>query len=573
MRLTPTQTLVLAGIMKRPTGTNGFLNVDTKLDAFAISSKLITAVERYGSASLSGLAKNCLDTCGPAVRESIRKLPPFITGMVSISQEKTVPEYIAFPTTDIVNGLLKHVEEYLTRGQPGFVQIMQVANNFCETSYTTLAVLEQLKDTDIANGDLGHIYSEMSDVITGGFTKQFGPLSSKEYRALAEEIQKFGTMYSVRDLTSSFTLPGLIQHLSLRGFSKVFVDTLTAAGLSITNLSSTNLTALQQAVNTIGLPILDQMLETCSMQPQGGRRIKQFTDLLDASFVFTKSSLAYIGSFENLATRITNVLGYTTTLKSWSEIGDLMLKLQNPDLDLLEGIATDTQRWRSALTLSSDNFVGRGSGPIGNPDMMDIMGSFIGYEYPDMINTMVDIQAKLLLTGDAINLKTTMQNALRDRLDASKDTLYANGIRASAVQFITPTNSVYREEINRANKQFDRLFTRFLQEKINLYNARISTLGFEGSINNGLSFLSALETITQDPYKIRYAEYVKQASSMNTHGEAVRASIAEGQNTSLLRSAGVNIDTSLDPNIYAQRLGNRILNPDTCCPDTTSQSN
>ena len=82
-----------------------------------------------------------------------------------------------------------------------------------------------------------------------------------------------------------------------------------------------------------------------------------------------------------------------------------------------------------------------------------------------------------------------------------------------------------------------------------------------------------METITQAPYGIRYAEYVKQASSTNTHGEAVRASIAEGQNISLLRSAGVNIDTSLDPNIYAQRLGNRILNPDTCCPDTTSQSN
>lgn len=573
MKLTPTQTLVLAGITKRPTSTNGFLNVNSNLDAFAISPALIAAVERYNSGSLSGLAKSCLDSCGPAVRESIRRLPPFITGICSISQEKTVPDYIAFPSTDIINGLLKHVEEFLTRGQPGLVQIMQVANVFCETSYRTLALLEQLKDTDIANGDLGHIYSDMGDVITGGFTKQFGPLSSKEYRRLAEDVQNFGNMYSVRDLTESFTLPGLIRHLSLRGFSKVFVDTLTAADLSITNLSTINLKLLQDAVNSIGLPILDQMLETCNMRPQGGRRIRHFMDLLDPGFVFSKESLAYIKSFDDLSTRITNVLGYSTTLTSWSEIGDLMLNMQHPDLNLLEGIATDTQRWRSALTLSSDSFVGRGSGPIGNPDMMDVMGSFIGYEYPDIINDIVAIQTKLLLTGDAINLKTTMQNALKDRLDASKDTLYANGIRASAVQFITPTIEVYRQEINRANKQFDRLFSKFLQEKLNMYNAKISTLGFEGSINNSLSFLSRLDTITQDPYGIRYAEYVQQATSNNTHGEAVRASIAEGQNISLLRSAGVNIDTSLDPDIYAQRLGTLILNPDTCCPDTTSQSN
>lgn len=569
LKLTPTQILVLAGVMNRPKTNIGILNVDSERDAFAISSAFNAAIERYVSGGLTGLTRTCYESCNVKVKEAIRSLPAFMTGMLYPTQLKLIPDYIDFPVDDVIGGLSKHAESFLTHGQPGFVQIMQSVNVYCATSYRTLALLQQLSDANLAAGDLGHIYSEMSDVITRGVTNQFGPINSKVYVQLCQDLQSFGLMYNTKDLNTCFTYPGLIYQLSRRGFSKNIASALSASGISINEIPTIETKLLQDSLDKISLPILDQMIEGAGMDPASGRRIAKFSDLLDINFILSAKSVGYIQSFDRLVEKITNVLGVKTTLNSWQEIGDLMSQIKSPELNYLEGISSDTSRWRQALTLDTESLIGKGSGPLGNPRIVDVIGSFIGHRYTEIINLIVDIQTKLLLSGDALNLKATLENALRDRLDTNKDALYANGIRVAARQFINPTIPVYKEEINRANKNFDLLFQRFLQEKVNLHNARIDVNTFQGSIDDSLGFVGDLGTITNDPLNLGYSDFILTAASANVHGEAVRASVSEGQNISILQNAGVNIDTILDPDNYVIQLEDQIPGTgDSCCPGT-----
>jgi hypothetical protein len=537
------------------------------LPGLGIPASLSSVCSSFTNGGLSGLAQQCLGACGPAVQGALGQLPGALTGMCSGGLQSLIPAGMNFPTSNLVDGVMGQAQSFLKNGVPGLTECITSAKAFCENGFNLSGSLMQAASFNIAGGDLGHKFTSMADLCTGGVTKAFGDITGDAFNSLKGALPNFGAMVDPSNLIQSFTPAGLVENLTNQGFGDKFLGALENHGVALESLSSANPKDILAAISEVPSGVVEKIVDATGYKTADGSVLGSLTDIFNPVVTLgEKASSAINNSLSSLSNSLTDVVGDTFDADNWQHVGGFLSEVESPDLNYLKDLGSDTTRYQSVLNPPElNNLIGAGTGIFGNPVMTDIMGSVIGAGFISQIATMTSVQDKLINTDQGAALRTALETAYNNRDNEFYDQEYANDILAAAEPFINPATEELRDELNAANRAFEEVFHRLLLEKKNLAVAGIVPEEIKGSAASVMGFVGDLHSVHNDEAQLGIREFIEQAAAPNIYGEAIKAAIVEGKNIAVMRQRGIEFVRLTDPVAYAQEITNRTVSG-RCCP-------
>lgn len=537
------------------------------LPGLSIPGELSSACGSFCNGGISGIAQQCMGACGPAVQGALSKLPGPLTGLCNGGFQSLIPSGMNFPTSNLIDGVLGQAQSYLKNGVPGLTECITSAKAFCENSFNLSGSLMQAASFNIAGGDLGHKFTSIQDLCTGGLSNAFGDIAGAPFKELTSGLEKLGSMCNPSELVKSFTPAGLVENLSAQGFGDKFLGALENHGVALESLSSANPKDILAAISEVPKGVVEKIVDATGFSTASGGVLENLKDVLNPLTTIGQQGSSLINnSFSTLTEKLTDVVGERFDADNWQHIGGFLAEVEPPKLDFLKDIAGDQVRYQSVFSPNGlVNLVGSGTGIFGNPTMTDVMGSVIGAGFISQIATMTSVQDQILQTPAGQNLKTALETAYNNSSNEFYDQEYANDILAAAEPFINPSTEELREQMNSANRAFEEVFHRLLLEKKNLATAQIVPEEITGSTAGVMGFVGDLHSVHNDEAQIGIREFIEQAAAPNIYGEAIKAAIVEGKNIAVMRQQGIEFVQRTDPVAYAQQLTNRTASG-RCCP-------
>jgi hypothetical protein len=537
------------------------------LPALCASGPLSSVCSSFTNGGLSGLAQQCLGACGPAVQGALGQLPGALTGICSGGLQSLIPAGMDFPTSNLIDGVMGQAQGFLKNGVPGLTECITSAKAFCENGFNLSGSLMQAASFNIAGGDLGHKFTSMADLCTGGLTKAFGDITGDAFNSLKGALPNFGAIADPSNLLQSFTPAGLVENLTNQGFGDKFLGALENHGVALESLSSANPKNILAAISEIPSGVVEKIVDATGYSTADGSPLKNLADVLNPITTLGEKASSVIGnSLSSLTDKLTDVVGNTFDATNWQHVGGFLNEIESPKLEYLKDLAGDTTRYQAALSPPGlTDLIGSGTGIFGNPTMTDVMGSLIGAGFVTQIAAMTSTQDRLLETDQGAALRVALETAYNNRDNEFYDQEYANDILAAAEPFIHPATEELRDEMNSANRAFEEVFHRLLLEKKNLATAGIVPEEIKGSTSSVIGFVSDLHNVHSDEAQIGIREFIEQAAAPNIYGEAVKAAIVEGKNIAVMRQQGIEFVRLTDPVAYAQEITNRTVSG-RCCP-------
>lgn len=551
--LTPLQTLALAGLLQPVNG----------LQSFSSSAALLTAISRFGLAPFTTVSQRCLNVNGPMVINAVRNLPNCLTGYISQSYRINVPDSYGINNNNLITSVLQQSLNISKNGSLGLVKVMRDCYNFSLNSYQTYSLMSNTQQAELPKNTTGFLYNNMSDFATVGISNQFGNPSSEGFKQLCDNLIGFGSMFDISNLESAFTIQSMIQNLFRQGFTEEISKVLNRDRIYVSKLASTQSTLLIAAIKKLPKMVVKAILEQTKYSNGSGQPINFLTEVLDPKVAFGPKALTLIGDFDNLSKKSVAVFGQSTTMTYVNELGTTLKSIKVSELNHLLSLDSNPDDFKRAYSISNLNGLGTGSGVYHNPTMSDMLGSYSGIAYVDLINNISDSQILISESVEGKALLSALTQAYDNNRTLEMDSELATTIEtASRAVLVSKTNSVVKG-LNQGQDCFIRILDRLVKEKKNLIDAKIDLESIQGTINDAVAFVRDLSTLNTDTEQIGYGEFVRAVCANNLYGEAIKTAINEGFNQILLNNLGVEVKNTLTT---SQLTGPQNGDSAQCCP-------
>jgi hypothetical protein len=510
-----------------------------------------------------------------------------------------------------VSGIVKKQGELpFASGYSGFANIYQRSQGYLQQTFDTVSSISMLTAKTYSQTGVG--FAGPADLVTNGI--------GSNARLIANVVANWGTMYDINNITQigdPYVFGQNILNQNL-GYLSALADQLTNVGLDITNLPdvpAVKTTTVQEEVMTtissfvgeIEFPTLKETVITeavtgnsptvvtniyktvtggnlaavvtatgITTSTSSSSQLLTLADYIDLKKVVAPDlypSLNAIGiyTFAEFGQYIGKKLGQAR-FRSWTAMSTFLSSLETPTLTNLPTGANTNILYNNTITTLTNQF-GTGSGPLGNPVMIDYLGACAGDPYTNRfyaINSNYDTLA--------VNIVTPLANLDRAIVDYSNayNAYLASEVPDSAVYPDPPVGdgvppdpslllpfSIVTSNVAAVNSALSSLPNvdsvavcnsgwYLMLSRIPIEVANLNRAGVAFTAGTTLGLLSFAETIGQTASDKTQAEGYQFFANVTTNdaaGDSIRAVVAETLNTRSLNGVGVNIYNNPDPRL------------------------
>ena len=446
------------------------------------------------------------------------------------------------------NGILPTGINPVTSVQ-SFITLYLNAVNLASTSAEYAAALNQFSTKTF--GNLGIGVTNFNDVLlqgVSGISQQFKPVAkingyANVLASISQGLLNFGTLY---DFTkpNTFGPVNLITSLQAQGLadSTGINDFITTYGYNPTNLSAIPSSVLVSALSAIQGSDLQKIImqtgATVSNQAQSA------ADLLNVTYIMPTLACQALGLSNNNISDLTNPINNIGVRASNYQLSNFIGNLQIP---VLTNISSISQPLPPSVSSALSLEIGTGAGLFGNPTMSDLLGTVAGNTHVKSFTTINNTLNTVLVTSPGQYLNAIVAN-LVSAYNSSGDTSDAlatltTGIaifnsQVAATSTLTTSVTTAGTALLESQSQISRETTNLSLGGINLFYANGNPV-IQNSTNNMrtvLSFTSSLQSYGVDSQHLGHEAVLENMASNDITGDAIKATLAEGQNIALAQS-------------------------------------
>jgi hypothetical protein len=289
---------------------------------------------------------------------------------------------------------------------------------------------------------------------------------------------------------------------------------------------------------------LDNIIAKTGIQLPYPSLVTNLAHLLELSRIFPTDSLLVVpaGTMAGLSVLLTKLGG---TYSSFAEFADMIDSLSVPDIPYLNAytqVIPDAEYNRLTVKL------GTGNGTDTNPLVTDMLGSVAGVVHATALANISSALTSTLTYTEAQTLSTELAN-LYIACGTGNVTFIDSNIAltwtaANTFTTLCNTNSTLSSVVTQANLAVQAMTAQVILELDNLLlaDANIDATAPAG-VNGVLGMVSSLHNYGVDTYRLDYNTLFNSCLQSNVGGDAVRASLIEGQNIAKQRAKSVQVLT------------------------------
>ena len=272
--------------------------------------------------------------------------------------------------------------------------------------------------------------------------------------------------------------------------------------------------------------------------------VTNLAHLLELSRIFPSDSLLVVpaGTLTGLSVLLTNIGG---TYSSFTEFADMIDSLSVPSIPYLNAytdVIPDAEYNRLSAKL------GTGNGADTNPLVTDMMGSVAGVVHANALANISSALTSTIAYTEAQTLSTRLAD-LYTACGTGNVTFIDSNIAltwtaANAFTTLCNTNSTLKSTVTQANTAVQSMSAQVVLELNNLLlaDANIDASAPTG-VHGVLGMVGSLHDYGVDTYNLNYNTLFNGCLQSNVGGDAVRASLVEGQNIANQRAKSVPVLT------------------------------
>ena len=468
-------------------------------------------------------------------------------------------------------------------GLNGFANTYSAAIGYSTSAFDLVGSANILQNKTYAQSGLG--YTGPLDLATNGL--------GSSAQLLANVVGHWGTMYDVHNISTLADPYVFGQNLLNQGLGSYgnLADQLTSAGLNIYNLSQippAKTTVTQQLTTTsvstpIGAVDFPDINTVTTTTTSTGNSLDTVLSIYES---VTGANLSYISSAANITVanasittladyldlnKITSAGDYTalvslgiTSLSSlgsylqnrvgsgyytnWSDVVKLLNRLEVPVLYNTTASANSPVVPNSVIS-SIQSHYGTGSGPFGNPTLIDYLGATAGM--PNYVADFTAINTSYSnLSPGLLALVTALKTKINDYINAytsggsypditpvqtavNNINSFLNSVNLTILNSSTQAYRAYYHILNRITTEVSNCATAGVQfnagysQALTYFGQQIGQLASDKTVNQTYQFFANI--ITRDQY-----------------GDTLRLAVAEAINTVVVATGGITMTN--DPN-------------------------
>lgn len=530
--ISPAMIIAAAGLMAG-SGLGVSANLTSTLSSF--NSSVIT--QTYGNliAALNG------------ANVSLPTMPSYFTGLSNGNSGTSVTSTISSTAASIAPDTKKFINNFSS------------ASAFGAASFAWSAAI-----TDAASkgfDDFGAGMSKFSDMASGGLSQIMSPggialpslpsapgislsqLTAKpDFAALGSTIGNFGKAFDTSNLQKMFEPEGFIVNLQKQGLGDAggLNDKLQAAGLDPTNLTGANPEVLKQVLSTVTGDDLQKIVKQTGMVLPPTASVTSAADFLDAKKILPGDVLSKLpgGNLAGLGNALTNMGG---NFKDAMSLSKMLSSVKVPTLPFMDSLSKPVP---DDIMASFKPMLGAGSGPFGNPTVNDIIGTAAGHGHTDAFTTIVSAHASIMQSPLGQALKVAADDLAADPTNSTK----LNTFISAQAAVTNSTNGDLSKIISDSAAAFTTSTTQLATETSNLATAGITpSAATVPAPTQLLGMASKLHDLGVDKMKLGYNEMLNSMAGASVYGDAIKATLIEGQNIAKSAAAGIQNSTKIDP--------------------------
>jgi len=499
-----------------------------KNSGLAINQSLQQTVNTFNSSNISGSVQTVLETASPEIIEVLQDAPVCFTGFLPESMQGTT----GFIKTNVPKSIINQAATLFqapdgSDSVAAFIHIFTLANGYCTQidGIQRAAMSAQGKSF----GAFGAQFGNYSDIVSGGITGQF---KASALPALAAELPNLGKMSNTKVLAEIANPGALVNQLYSLGLGNIgnLRNMIEENGITLDFANDTEKSLLLKIFKKITGDDLATIMNVTSFNPHRLYEVQSLADVLDVNKIFSSAALEAIGNpatLDMLANKLSNIGG---RFSSMGEIGTFLSSINItsfPALSLLKTMIPDE------LIDDLRTSFGKGLGPSGNPMITDLIGCASGIRYTDKIASIIATQQRLLSTDvDVQNFKNYLDAGIIDALELQ-----------TLIDKIT-TKITLVDVLNESNRLLINCASQLLTEKTNLRLAKIVTGTVEANVQDIQNFVNTLSKLPPTD-NLNLGEFLTNVVTSDVYGDALKATIVEGQNLTRMAAYSINIGTRL----------------------------
>ena len=528
------------------------------------------------SASITGKLRRVAvhPNASPAVITAMRTTLPGICMVAPIAYtEDGRVLSSSVEATDISESIRTRADLFFLDGVNGFLGILSRADAICYLAREVLGAVYAYDGATFA--DATPDATKHIDLATGGLSSKFGPLAknSDDYRrasglysagvgaggtittgatdvrrsirAVGEAIQRMGTLYDFQDLQNIGTPYGLIKSLYNQGLlsskssgrtdttDSTFIVSLASENITIETLATANVTTLTEILTKVTRPeFLDKVIKATGLTVPTGVVINNAADFLKAEKVMPASAARAIpnGSLYQLGQQL---ISLNVAYPDKDSLVNALLEINVPDHTNLEQLSRPVSA--ADITIIR-NTVPSGTGDFGASKIQELIGTPSGYVHLDALEKIALIASKLS--------STTQGSAVIIAADAvyAKYVLFASATTEEAA-LITAINQLaavtaYQDNITITTVEISKIVD---QIELEVANCDLAGLDLTETILGNSITLASISNFPNFGVDYNNSGIRNMLINMVTddrYGEAIRASLIQGQNDQILQTIG-----------------------------------
>jgi len=446
-----------------------------------------------------------------------------------------LPEFIANANTTVAN-VQAHYNKMLPLNGDGtynvakFAGLLSSVSSFAYTSWSMNNLLESMYKMSFS--DLGIGVTDFASSLNNGLTADEIDLLGKGLRnfGTAFDIKNYGRLYDPFIFVTNLIAQGLLS----KDWYSIYVST----------RSTDTESDLMKALALVTGSDLDNIIAKTGIQLPYPSLVTNLAHLLELSRIFPADSLLVVpaGTMTGLSVLLTNIGG---TYSSFVEFADMIDSLSVPDIPYLNAytqVIPDAEYNRLTVKLGS------GNGADTNPLVTDMLGSVAGVVHANALANISSALTSTLTYTEAQILSTKLAD-LYTACGTGNVTFIDSNIAltwtaANAFTTLCNTNSTLSSVVTQANLAVQAMTSQVVLELNNLLlaDANIDATAPTG-VNGVLGMVGSLHDYGVDTYRLDYNTLFNGCLQSNVGGDAVRASLIEGQNIAKQRAKSVPVLT------------------------------
>lgn len=511
-----------------------------------VSSGLTSSLTTFNTSPLAGSYGNLIASLNGA-SVSLPTMPSWLTGLSSGNSGTSITSSIATTASQIAPDTKKFLSNFSS------------ASSFGAASFAWTAAIVGTSGQSFDGFGLG--MSKFSDMASGGLSQIMSPggislpalpgapglsaaqLTAKpDFAALGSTFSSFGKAFDTSDLKNMFSPAGFVKNLQKQGLGDAggLADQLSAAGLDPTNLEAANPDVIKQVLSKISGSDLEKIIKQTGINLPSSASVLSAADLLDAKKILPADVLSKLpgGSLQGLGNSLVSMGG---NFKSPADIGKMLSGIQLPSLPHMDAL---TSPLPDSIKAAFAPMLGAGSGPLGNPTVNDIIGTAAGHAHTDAFTLMVKNQTAILSSPAGQALKSAADALTADPTNATLMTAFI----AAQSAITNSGNADLAKLATDSSNAMASTQTQLATEVSNLSAAGITpTAAVTPPTTQLLGMASKLHDMGVDKLQLGFNSMLTNMAGDNLYGDAIKATLAEGQNIAKSAASGIPNTTKIDP--------------------------